>query len=451
MESDFFNEDVHTPHNLQIEKLVLGSLLQNNSLYEEVLFLKDTDFFEQFHQKLFRKIISRINDGQLADKLTLIDFFEKNEINISYLEEICSSFTDNLKAYGKTLRNIAKRRQMLRIGKELMQSAQEDVKVEDQITLAERQIFEMQTESAEHNSKFISVLDGMKEVLEKAIQISHEGKKPGLLTGYQRLDELLGGLKKGELFILAGRPGTGKTAFALNVALNIAKGGFKVLFVSLEMSYEQICGRALSILSKVSLGYIVHAKLSQQSIDDCKRAADTFKDLPLFIKDCSFITIASLKTTIRQLKRNQGVDLVIIDYLQLIESTSNKYDNRETEISRISRGLKLLAKELDVPIIALSQLSRDIEKRKDTPKLSDLRGSGALEQDADQVAILYTPAEEDPTNIVLYLEKNRNGAVGEVCLFFNNKIVTFGNGITVKIPSPEPIKMLSKDSIESYI
>jgi replicative DNA helicase len=447
MEGDFYHEDIHVPHNLQIEKLVLGSLLHNNSLYEEVLFLKENDFFDQFHQKLFKKAVSKINDGQLADKLTMVDFFEKNEIEISYLEEICNSFTDRLKPYAQTLRNIAKRRHVLRIGKDLMQSATEDTKVEEQIARAEKQIFEMQTESAEHNSKLIHMPQGMQEVLDNVIKLSHEGKKPGLSTGYWRLDELLGGLKKGELFILAGRPATGKTAFALNIAINASKRDkAKVLFISLEMSYEQICCRALSMLSKVSLSYIVHAKLSPQSITDCKRAAHVFKDLPLFIKDSSFVTIPALKTTIRQLKRTQGVDLVIIDYLQLIESHAGKYDNRETEISRISRGLKLLAKELDIPIIALSQLSRDIEKRKDTPRLSDLRGSGALEQDADQVGILYAPVEEDPTNIVLYLEKNRNGPVGEIYLVFDNRIVTFASGVAPK-NSPDGSKPLINEEV----
>ena len=434
---EFWNEDTHVPHNLQIEKLILGTLLRDNLHYEEVVFLRENDFFEQFHQKMFKKIVSRINSGQLADKFSFTEFFEKHEVALDYLDEICNMYNANIKMYGEFLRDVAKRRRMLQIGKNLIQSALEDDTVPEQISSAEKQIFEIQSDIEDINSKLVSLSDGSQKVMRDVIDIRNNGKKSGLQSGFNILDGTLGGFRKGELFILAGRPATGKTALALNIAINIARNktyGGKVLFVSLEMSYEQLCCRAIANLADVPLKYLVHANISQGSIGQCMEAISSFKNIDCFIKDCSFMTIPSLRTTVRQIKRSEGIDMLIIDYLQLIESGINsRNENREVEISKISRGLKLLAKELEISIVALSQLSRDIEKRNGPPKLSDLRGSGAIEQDADNVGILYVPDEENPDIIHLSLAKNRNGAVGEVPFLFLRETTKFTNA-PIKIP-----------------
>jgi replicative DNA helicase len=437
MEGDYYHEDIHTPHNLQVEKTILGSLLKDNSLYEQIIFLKENDFFEPFHGKLFKKIVTRINSDQLADRITMTEFFTHNDVDFQYLEEICTFYSYNLKGYGEVLRDISKRRQILKIGKQLIKSATDDVSVNEQISNAERQIFEMQINAGEHNTKFISAFQGVSDLLSNLEDMAETGEKPGIRSGYPKLDELLGGFRKGELFILAGRPATGKTAFALNMAHHISRHkreGGGVLFVSLEMSQEQICARIVSLSCDVPLGYLVQGNIPRNILDNCINSRHQFSDMSLFINDCSFITIHSLKSTVRQIKRTHNIEIVIIDYLQLIESPTSKNDNREVEISKISRGLKLMAKELEVSVIALSQLSRDIEKRRDTPRLSDLRGSGAIEQDADNIAILYIPDEDIPDEVCLYLGKNRNGAVGEIYLRFEGQYTKFSSlhSLTIK-------------------
>ena len=288
----------------------------------------------------------------------------------------------------------------------------ENKEINSQIDLIEKTLLKM---SENEVSKTVHFFEGVIGALKNEKQKSYE-------TKYTELDKIIGGLHGGELIILAGRPSTGKTALATNITWQLVQQKYGVLIISLEMSCDQICARLISLSTKIDLSHLLHGKIPPHVVQSCIKHMEKFKSLPLFINDASSMNIMQIRSLLMQTKRQHDIKCVVIDYLQLIESYG---ENREQEISKISRALKLLAKELNIPILALSQLSRDIEKRKDDPKSSDLRGSGAIEQDADVIFIL---SPSNTGNVIkCFVVKNRNGPLGDFSLFFDRQLTEFRN------------------------
>jgi replicative DNA helicase len=416
-------ENIQTPHNIELEQAILGTLLNNNEYYDGISdLIQPKDFFEITHQKIYEKIVDKLERGQFIDYLSLVNHCEHMGIEAKYLKEISElTFLTNLRVYAQELMYLSKKRALINIGKELLSNNQEEV--EKQINNLENKIFSLLDRNI--GGKTVTFYDGALSALRNVENfINNNQKISGVATGFTDLNSLLGGFRNGELIILAGRPAMGKTAFSVNMGVSIALEKHSVLFVSLEMPYEQVCMRIVSSLSGVSLSQIMHGTISRQNLHKCIDGLDKFKKLPFFIHDSSYLTIGSLRSLLRQAKRLHNIKLVVIDYLQLLDA-GLKSDSREHEISKISRALKLIAKEINLPIIALSQLSRDIEKRNSCPKLSDLRGSGSIEQDADVIIFLYREKETERHLVNVSVAKNRNGALGEFKLFYHGETTTF--------------------------
>ena len=423
--SNFLQEP---PFNLALEQSILGAVLNNNNAYDKISdLISEMDFFEKSHQQLYKAIYTRLENAQIADLLTLTGFIKDSGIDYKYVKQLSETLypSESIRQYAEILLELSTRRKLISLGKELIENGySEKLPVSEQIEKAESFVFNINHRRTAN--KTIQFFTGAKEVLNFTYNIvQNQQNIVGLETVFKELDHLLGGLKPGELIILAGRPSMGKTALAVNICTNIAtnpKRNGSVLFISLEMPGEQICFRIISSLSKVPLNNLLHAKISPKSVQDCLEAMEQFKEMPLHICDSSFLTPGGLRSLIRQLKRQLNIELVVLDYLQLMES-GIRQESREQEISKISRSLKLIAKEINIPIIALSQMSRDIEKRKENtePKLSDLRGSGSIEQDADVILFLYKIQ-----NIVqVSIAKNRNGALGNFPVRYIAEITTF--------------------------
>jgi replicative DNA helicase len=423
-------QEKEIPFNLAIEQAILGAILNNNTAYDKISdVINDLDFFDKTHQKLYKAIKSRLESAYVADLLTLTTFISDSGIDYNYVKQLNETIypSENIRQYAEIMRELSLRRQLICLGKELVENAySERLSIGEQIEHAEKFIFGINHHS--HNNKTIQFFNGAKNVLDFTYNVvKHQQNIIGMETGFKDLDNLLGGLKAGELIILAGRPSMGKTAFATNICNNIAlneKNGGAVLFISLEMPYEQICFRIISSLSNVPLNNLLHAKITPKAVKDCLQSIEIFKNMPLYIYDSAFLTPGTFRSIVRQMKRQFNIGVVIVDYLQLMESGS-KYESREQEISKISRSLKLVAKEISIPIIALSQMSRDIEKRTSSlePKLSDLRGSGSIEQDADVILFLF----REDNDIKVSVAKNRNGALGIFTLRYIPEITTFKN------------------------
>jgi replicative DNA helicase len=401
------------PSNIGIERTIIATLLRDNSVFDSLSKLKPNDFFLSIHQTIFQRITDRIISGLVADIMTIN--IDDLDIDPSYLNALVSEyFTTKVEQYADILIELSKRRKLLNVGKTIVENAlDENVSIYKQINAIETTLLNLN--SSDNISKTQHFFDGVVESLQLEKQKSYE-------TRYTELDKIIGGFHGGELIILAGRPSTGKTALATNITWQLVQQKYPVLIISLEMSCEQICARLVALSTKVDLSYLLHGKIPQHVVQSCIRQMEKFKSLPLFINDASSMNIMQIRSLLMQSKRQHDIKCVVIDYLQLIESYG---ENREQEISKISRALKLLAKELNVPILALSQLSREVEKRKDDPKSSDLRGSGAIEQDADVIFIL-SPSNTGSV-IKCFVVKNRNGPLGQFSLFFDRQITEFRN------------------------
>lgn len=429
LQEDLINSYVleEDPFNLPLEQAIIGALLSNNSCYDQISdFVQKEDFFEKSHEKLYGIISSKLEAGYAVDLITLTSFIYDIGIEYNYVKQLAETLypSDNLRQYGQILKELATRRKLIKLGRLLIENGKsESIPVGEQLNIAEKSIFSMSQRSNDAN--IIQFFDGAKSVLEFTYNVvQHSQNIVGLPTGFKELDNLLGGLKKGELVVLAGRPSMGKTAFSTNIGVYIAQQKKAVLFISLEMSYEQLCMRIISSLSGVPLNNLLHAKITPKSVKECLSSIEKFKALPLFIYDSGFLSPGAFRSLLRQMKRQHNIELVVLDYLQLME-VGGKTESREQEISKISRSLKLIAKEIGIPIIALSQMSRDIEKRKEDeePRLSDLRGSGSIEQDADVILFLF----KIDGVIHLSVAKNRNGALGKFPLQYVGSTTTFKN------------------------
>ena len=395
------------PNNIEAEQSVLGSILLSNEIFDDVnTIISSGNFYDPIHQKIFAAIEQLIFKGMLANPITLKNYFEKekDEINVpDYLVKVTKFSTSLRQAieYSKIIYDMFVRRELIKISESTIESAKlNDLNINGQniIENSEKFLFDL-AERGSFNSSLIKFDEAMKMTIEMASNAyKNEEGIVGVPTGLRDLDDRLGGLHKSDLVIIAGRPSMGKTALATNIAFNAAQklqeSGKKssVAFFSLEMSSEQLSTRILAEQSRIKSNDIRRGRISEEQFDKFIETSKNISELPLFIDETPAISIAALSNRARRIKRIHNLDLIVIDYIQLMRAVNTK-DGRVQEISEITQGLKALAKELSVPVLALSQLSRAVEQRDDKkPQLSDLRESGSIEQDADVVMFVYREA-----------------------------------------------------------
>jgi len=465
------------PHNLEAEQALLGAILVNNEALDRVSgFLTPEHFFDPLHGRIYETLATLIHAGKTATPVTVKTFFENVEpidANLTvpqYLGRLAANATTIINAaeYGRTIYDLATRRALIVIGEDMVNTAYDsavDHAPRAQIEEAEARLYALaeQNKYGQGFETFHSALNHAIELANSAYQRS--GHLSGAATGLVDLDNKLGGLQRSDLIILAGRPSMGKTALATNIAYNIAKayrgqrqpdGSMKTVdggivgFFSLEMSSEQLATRILSEQTEISSEKIRRGMIDESEFRRLQTIATEMSRIPLFIDQTGGITIAQLSARARKLKRQHGLDLLVVDYLQLLAGSKARSDNRVQEITEITTGLKALAKELNVPVIALSQLSRQVETREDKrPQLSDLRESGSIEQDADVVLFVFReeyyverlkPAEGTPEfadwmakmsqvsgKAEVIIGKQRHGPVGTIELSFEGQFTRFGN------------------------
>ena len=395
------------PNNIEAEQSVIGSILLTNEIFDELnTIISNKNFYDPMHQKIFSAIESLIYKGMLANPITLKNYFEneKDEINVpEYLVKITKFSTSTRQAieYSKIIYDAYVRRELIKISENTIDVAKlNDLNNTGQsiIENSEKLLFDL-AEKGSFNSSLVKFDEAMKLTIEMASNAyKNEEGIVGVPTGLRDIDEKLGGLHQSDLVIIAGRPSMGKTALATNIAFNAAnklqQNGKKssVAFFSLEMSSEQLSTRILAEQSRIKSNDIRRGRISEEQFDKFIETSKNISELPLFIDETPAISIAALSNRARRIKRIYGLDLVVIDYIQLMRAVNTK-DGRVQEISEITQGLKAIAKELSVPVLALSQLSRAVEQRDDKkPLLSDLRESGSIEQDADVVMFVYREA-----------------------------------------------------------
>ncbi|GAA6200441.1 replicative DNA helicase [Aquicoccus sp. SU-CL01552] len=468
-------QDAETmPHSIEAEQQLLGAILTNNDVYDRVAsVIGSQHFYDPVHARIYEVAAARIAKNALASPVTLKAFLEHDEGlkelgGPAYLARLAgaaiSAFA--VRDYAEMIYDLAIRRELIGLGKSIAdKAARVDVASgpKQQIVEAEQHLYNL-AEQGQSESGFQSFLRAVTDAVNVAnAAYQREGGLAGISTGLDDLDNKLGGLHKSDLLILAGRPSMGKTSLATNIAFNVAKAykrgtlpdgtegaveGGVVGFYSLEMSAEQLAGRILAEASEISSHKIRQGDMTEGEFRRFVEAAKDLEACPLYIDDTAAIPIAQLAARARRLKRTNGLDLLIVDYLQLVRGTS---ENRVQEIGEISMGLKAIAKELDIPVIALSQLSRQVESRDDKrPQLSDLRESGSIEQDADVVMFVYRgeyykerekPGEENVEAMASWIEemerlhakaeviigKQRHGPIGTVELSFEAQFTRFGN------------------------
>ncbi len=464
------------PHNIEAEQSLLGAILVNNDAFYRVSdFLEQRHFFEPIHQTIFETAGSLIRMGKVATPVTLKTFVPADTdiggMTVGqYLARLAAEATTiiNAQDYGRTVYELALRRDLIRIGEDMVNVAFDapvDFAPRAQIEDAERRLYEL-AESGRYEGGFQRFAQAMKVALDMAANAyQRDGKLSGIATGLRDLDAKMGGLQRSDLIILAGRPGMGKTSLATNIAFNIAKAhqaevqpdgtmksvnGGIVGFFSCEMSGEQLATRILSEQTEIASSQIRRGGINQSEFDRIRDYTIQLEHLPLYVDETGGISISQLTARARRLKRQKGLDILVIDYIQLLQGSGKRSDNRVQEVTEITTNLKSLAKELNIPIIALSQLSRQVENRDDKhPQLSDLRESGSIEQDADVVLFVYreeyylqskepkmgTPEHEKwqlENDLALgkaevIIAKQRHGPTGTVKLHFDGQFTRFSD------------------------
>jgi replicative DNA helicase len=471
------------PFNAEVEQALLGAILRNNRAYEAAAdLLRPMHFYVPEHQRLYEHIKKLIDKGQVASPATLSHIAQGDEIlreagGTAYLYELATNVVTVLNAsdYAKTIHDLHLKRELIGLGEDIVNDAYDnqdmDFTADKQIEKTEQRLYDLAT-TGEVDRTVKSIDFAAKAALMMAEQaFSRDSHIVGVTTGLRDIDDRLGGLHKSDLLILAGRPAMGKTALATNIAYNAASAykkivtddgreieeGGVVLFFSLEMSAEQLAGRLISTCAGVPSDKIRRGDIQQEEFERVVVASQELGRLPLYIDDTPALSITGLRQRARRVKRQYGLHLVVVDYLQLLQGPPEKrMDNRVQEVSEITRGLKTLAKDLEIPVLALSQLSRQVENREDKrPQLSDLRESGSIEQDADVVSFVYRPEyyleketpEQRPNeapdkfeerrlrheqllvekrNVAEFIiAKQRHGPVGTVELFFNGELTLF--------------------------
>ena len=396
------------PNNIEAEQSVIGSILVSNEIFDEInTIISSVNFYDPMHQKIFSAIESLIYKGMLANPITLKNYFEneKDELNVpEYLVKITKFSTPPRQAieYSRITYDMFVRRELIKISENTIDAAKLndlDVNGQNIIENSERLLFDL-AEKGSFNSTLVKFDEAIKLTIEMAsAAYKNDEGIVGVPTGLTDLDDRLGGLHKSDLIIIAGRPSMGKTALATNIAFNAAQklqeSGKKssIAFFFLEMSSEQLSTRILAEQSRIKSNDIRRGKISDEQFDKFIETSKNIAELPLFIDETPAISIAAMSNRARRIKRLHGLDMIVVDYIQLMTGSVNNKDGRVQEISQITQGLKAVAKELKVPVVALSQLSRAVEQRDDhKPLLSDLRESGSIEQDADVVMFVYRAA-----------------------------------------------------------
>jgi len=457
---DVFKE---LPNNIEAEQAVLGSILVSNEIFDEInIIISNINFYDPMHQKIFSAIENLIYKGMLANPITLKNYFEneKDDLNIpEYLVKVTKFSTSSRQAieYSKIIYDMFVRRELIKISETTIDSAKlNDLNVSGQniIENSERLLFDL-AEKGSFNSSLVKFDEAMKYTIEMASNAyKNDEGIVGVPTGLRDLDDRLGGLHKSDLIIIAGRPSMGKTALATNIAFYAAQKiqheGKKssIAFFSLEMSSEQLSTRILAEQSRIKSNDIRRGRISEEQFDKFIETSKNISELPLFIDETPAISIAAMSNRARRIKRLFGLDMIVVDYIQLMRGTTFNKDGRVQEISQITQGLKAIAKELSVPVVALSQLSRQVEQRDNhKPQLSDLRESGSIEQDADVVMFVYREAyyyerQQPRPNTVEHAEwqakmnevanlaeiiigKQRHGPTGNVMLEFEPMFTKF--------------------------
>lgn len=433
------------PHSLEAERAVLGAvLLERESLPRAIEILKPSDFYKEGHRKIFAAMISLFQRSEPVDLLTLTEELrrsgELDEVGgpaalAGLVEEAATAA--HLTSYANIVREKSLLRDMIRVATEIVREGYEaKEEVDSLLDRAEQQIFQISERRLEGTAVPIrSILKGTFEYIERLYE--RKERVTGLPTGFDELDDLTSGLQPSDLILVAGRPSMGKTAFALNVAKHVGIHlNKRVLILSLEMSQEQVVQRLLCADAKVDSHDVRTGRLKQQDWTRLTNAAGRLSEAPIFIDDTAGLTVLEARAKARRMKAEHGLDLVLIDYIQLMRGRGG-VENRQQEISEISRALKAMAKELRAPVVGLSQLSRAVETRptrEHRPQLSDLRESGALEQDADLIIFLYRPDRyKDVSEIPLeeqnlaevIVGKQRNGPTGIVRLVFKSEYASF--------------------------
>jgi replicative DNA helicase len=428
------------PHNLEAEQSLLGSLLiDRDAIIKVASQIKSDDFFQGANGTIYQAILDLYNRREPTDFVTLTDELTRREKidqvgGIAYLSSLLNAVPTavHVEYYGRIVERTATLRRLIDAGATIVSIGYQDgVETEDALDAAERAIFDVSQRRSTRDFQSISdVLDRFFDQIDYMQQ--HRGSFVGVPTGFTDLDQLTGGLQKSDLVIVAARPSVGKTAFALGMAYGAAvQHGKTVGVFSLEMSAEQLVQRLLATETGVDSHRLRLGQIDDHEWDRISRAFGKLAEAKIYIDDSSGLNVMELRSKARRLQAEQGVDLIIVDYLQLMHS--RRSENRVQEISEISRGLKGLARELNVPVVALSQLSRAVESRSDhRPMLSDLRESGSIEQDADIVMFIYRDEVYDPNTekkgiAELIVAKHRNGPVGTVNLRFFDKTARFAD------------------------
>ena len=464
------------PHNIEAEQSLLGAILVNNDAFYRVSdFLEPKHFFEPIHQTIFETAGSLIRMGKVATPVTLKTFLpgdtDLGGMTVSqYLARLAAEATTiiNAQDYGRTIYELSLRRDLIRIGEDMVNVAFDapvDFAPRNQIEDAERRLYEL-AESGRYDGgfqKFSQALTIAVDMAAKAFQ--RDGKLSGIATGLRDLDAKMGGLQSSDLIIVAGRPGMGKTSLATNIAYNVARAhraevqvdgtmksvnGGIVGFFSCEMSGEQLATRIIAERTGIPSSNIRRGGITESDFEKIRDYSIELQSLPFYVDETGGLSISQLAARARRLKRQRGLDLIVVDYIQLLQGSSKRSDNRVQEVTEITTGLKALAKELNVPVIALSQLSRQVESRDDKrPQLSDLRESGSIEQDADVVLFVFreeyyiamkqpTPGTEEHIKWQAEMErtlgraeviigKQRHGPTGSVELQFDASVTRFGD------------------------
>lgn len=462
------------PHNIDAEMALLGSILANNKSFETVSeFLAEEHFIDPIHQRIYSVIKSLIDSGKVADPITLTNYFEQDgELEKiggkAYLARLASAMAPiiDIKDYGQLIYDLSNRRELIDIGEHIVNQSYKielDQTSIDIIEESEQKLFHL-AEAGISQDDFKPLGDMILAAIDSAeVAFKRDSHITGVTTGLRDLDKKMGGLHPSDLLILAGRPSMGKTALATKLAFEAANAykeeydeqgnlkpteGARVAFFSLEMSAEQLALRLLSEKTKVASDRIRRGDIQSKDFEKFVEASQILSKVPLYIDDTPGLTVPAIRNRARRLKRQKGLDFIIIDYLQLVQSSGKAGENRVQAVSDITRGLKILAKELNVPVIALSQLSRGPEQREDKrPQLADLRESGSIEQDADVVLFIfreeyYLAREQPPEGTEKHLmwqekmakvhnvaevivAKQRHGPIGTVKVFFDGAHTTF--------------------------
>src|ERR1700722_2787656 len=465
------------PHNIEVEQALLGAILVNNEAFYRVSdFLEPEHFFEPLHQKIYKDVSSLVRSGKSATPLTLKTFLPA-DLDVAgltasqYLARLATEATTviNSADYGRNIYDLALRRALIGIGEVMVNLAYEapiEVGPQAQIEDAERRLYEL-AESGRYDGGFQRFAQALTTAVEMAAHAyERDGKLSGLATGLRDLDRMMGGLQQSDLIIIAGRPGMGKSSLATNIGYNVAKawrgdvrpdghitsvdGGIVGIF-SLEMSAEQLATRIIAERTGIPSSRIRRGEIETADFDRIAEAAREMESLPFYIDETGGLSIAQLAARARPLKRQKGLDLLVIDYIQLLQGSSKRAaEGRVQEVTEITTSLKALAKELNVPIVALSQLSRQVESRDDKrPQLSDLRESGSIEQDADVVLFVYreeyylrnreprpgseehfkwqTEMEAAHGKAEVIIGKQRHGPTGTVKLQFEAEVTWFAD------------------------